>query len=206
MGRYLVTNSLFLKFVEEDGYQNDAFWEAPRYVRNRLHTLDGTSLGPGHWPHSRTLPAGKDNHPVASISFLEAQAFVKWCNSIDSNSEGSWCLPPEDQWEFIARTEAGLLYPWGDAFDPARCNSSESGIGDTSEVTRFESGASKAGCCDMAGNVWEFVLADGVTVFSVLRGGSFKNNRFELRSYLRLFGVPLAHRPPDFGFRLVQVE
>jgi formylglycine-generating enzyme required for sulfatase activity len=58
----------------------------------------------------------------------------------------------------------------------------------------------------MAGNVWEFVLADGVKVLSVLRGGSFKNNRFEMRSYLRLFGVPLTHRPPDFGFRLAQID
>jgi formylglycine-generating enzyme required for sulfatase activity len=59
----------------------------------------------------------------------------------------------------------------------------------------------------MAGNVWEFVLtpeSDGGSC--VLRGGSFKNDRFLVRSYLRLFGVPLAHRAPDFGFRLAQVE
>jgi formylglycine-generating enzyme required for sulfatase activity len=207
IGRYLVTNSLYLKFVEEDGYRNDDFWEAGRHMRNRFVTLDGTSLGPGHWPNSTTLPAGKENHPVASISYLEAQAFVNWCNSIDSNAPGTWSLPWEDDWEFVARTEAGLLYPWGDAFDPARCNSEESGIGDTSEVTRFESGASKAGCWDMAGNVWEFVLAAPLPAgYCVLRGGSFKNDRFVVRNYLRLFGVPLAHRPPDFGFRLAQVE
>ena len=59
----------------------------------------------------------------------------------------------------------------------------------------------------MAGNVWEFVLGtDPKTSSSVLRGGSFKNDRFVVRSYLRLFGVPLARRAPDFGFRLAQVS
>jgi formylglycine-generating enzyme required for sulfatase activity len=205
MGKYLVTNSLYLRFVEENGYRNDDFWSASRDARRRFLTQDGVSLGPGNWPNSRTLPAGKEEHPVVSICYSEAQAFVNWCNSITGSSERQWTLPLEDEWEFVARTEAGFVYPWGDSFDPERCNSSESGIGDTSEVTRFRSGASKAGCCDMAGNVWEFVLAaDATPTLSVLRGGSFNNDRFVVRSYLRLFGVPLAHRPGDFGFRLAQ--
>ena len=152
------------------------------------------------------MPEGKEEHPVSSISYLEAQAFVNWCNQLGSDSSFTWSLPPEDHWEFAARTEAGLIYPWGDAFDASRCNSMEIGIGGTSEVTRLESGASKAGCCDMAGNVWEFVLADDAGAYCVCRGGSFKNSRFVVRTYLRLFGVALTHRPADFGFRLAQVE
>ena len=98
---------------------------------------------------------------------------------------------------------SGLIYPWGDAFDASRCNTSENGIGDTSEVTRFQIGASKDGCCDTAGNVWEFVnTADATASSCVLRGGSFKNDRFVVRRYLRLFAVPPDHRPLDFGFRL----
>ena len=74
---------------------------------------------------------------------------------------------------------------------PGKCNSSESGIGRTSAVTRFQDGASRLGCCDMVGNVWEFVLAnDAERDWCVLRGGSYKNNRFEVRSYLRLIRVP----------------
>lgn len=203
MSKYLVTNSLYRKFVEEEGYRNDNYWSASRDARSRFLTLDGVSLGPGNWPNSGTIPAGKEDHPVVSVCYFEAQAFVNWCNSISGSSDRKWTLPREDEWEFVARTEAGFVYPWGDTFDPTRCNSSESGIGGTSEVTRFESGASKAGCCDMAGNVWEFVLAaDAKPTFSVLRGGSFNNDRFVVRSYLRLSGVPLAHRPGDFGFRL----
>jgi formylglycine-generating enzyme required for sulfatase activity len=208
IGRYLVTHALFREFVKAGGYDNDAFWSTPRRSRQRFVTADGRSLGPASWADAQTLPPGKEQHPVDSVSYLEARAFVKWCNSTATGDLGwQWSLPPEDHWEYAARSEAGLIYPWGDAFDASRCNSSETDIGQTSEVTHFESGASRVGCCDMAGNVWEFVDAsDAGGNWCVLRGGSYKNNRFELRSYLRLVRVPNTHRPPDFGFRLAQVE
>lgn len=74
-------------------------------------------------------------------------------------------------------------------------------------VTRFEAGESRIGCRDVAGTVWEFVNAtDARANWRVLRGGSFLNNRYEVRSYFRLFDVSDNHRPPDFGFRLAQIE
>jgi len=208
LGRYLVTNSHYLEFVQSDGYKNGDLWTVGRTVRGRFLTLDRQSMGPADWPNSETVPEGKEQHPVTSVSFYEALAFVNWCNSVGGdNPNWMWSLPPEDYWEFAARSEEGFIYPWGDDFDVTKCNTAESGIGDTTEVTRFEAGASRAGCCDMAGNVWEFVLATVAGgIWSVLRGGSFKNDRFVVRSYLRLFGVTAAHRPPDFGFRLAQVE
>jgi hypothetical protein len=208
IGRYLVTHALFREFVRAGGYDDDALWPIPRRAREQFLTADGKSLGPGSWPDAQTVPPGKDQHPVDSVSYLEARAFVKWSNHTTARDGGwEWSLPPEDHWEYTARSESGLIYPWGDAFDASKCNSSESHIGETTEVTRFESGASPVGCCDMAGNVWEFVEApDAGGNWCVMRGGSYKNTRFELRSYLRLVRVPRTHRPPDFGFRLAQVE
>jgi formylglycine-generating enzyme required for sulfatase activity len=208
MGRYLVTNSAYLKFVQAGGYENDEFWGNSGSARRLFVTCDQTSPGPGHWPNSYTVPEGEQEHPVSSISYVEALAFVNWCNAVGGgNRDTLWSLPPEDQWEFAARSEQGLLYPWGDTFDFSRCNSAETGIGGTSSVRRFEAGASKGGCCDMAGNVWEFVLADDAgDGWCVLRGGSFLNDQLEVRSYLRLFGVPSIHRPADFGFRLAHVD
>ncbi len=40
----------------------------------------------------------------------------------------------------------------------------------------------------------------------VLRGGSFKNNKDQIKTYLRLVGVPVDHRPRDFGLRCAQVS
>jgi formylglycine-generating enzyme required for sulfatase activity len=206
IAKYPVTNLEFLQFVSAGGYADDRFWGIEAATRRQFVTRDGTSLGPGSWPNARAVPEGKARNPVSSISYLEAIAFVNWCNARSTDHSWEWQLPMEDDWEYAARSESGLIYPWGDAFDVTRCNSSETNLGDTSDITRFESGASPIGCVDMAGNVWEFVVAeDAGSNWCVMRGGSYKNDRFVLRSYLRLISVPVAHRPPDFGFRLAQV-
>jgi len=206
IAKYPVTNEAFHRFVRAGGYDDDALWNVPSSSRRQFVTQDGTSLGPGSWADARTIPIGKTGHPVSAISYLEAVAFVNWCNRDSAGDPWSWHLPSEDVWEYAARSEAGLVYPWGNAFDVERCNSIDAGIGDTTDVTKFESGASAIGCVDMVGNVWEFVTAeDAGSNWCVMRGGSYKNSRFELRSYLRLIRVPVAHRPPDFGFRLAQV-
>lgn len=176
------------------GYDDDELWSIPRRSRARFLTADLRTAGPASWADSATWPNDKGEHPVSGICFLEAQAFANWSNRISCNS----------RW---TRGEAGLIYPWGDAFDVAKCNSSESGIGATGEITRFESGSSPFDCCDMAGNVWEFVSGFKTRAdWCVLRGGSYKNTSSEVHSYLRLINVPKTHRPSDFGFRLAQVE
>jgi formylglycine-generating enzyme required for sulfatase activity len=197
-----------MRFVAAGGYQNNNFWTIGKAARRGFVTSDGRSPGPGNWPSTTRLPRGEEDHPVRSICYAEAVAFVAWCNAVTPPPEQlAWSLPPEDHWEFAARSEEGLIYPWGDAFDPSRCNSAESNFRTTTPVTRYAGGASRAGCYDMAGNVWEFVFADDTHETNcVLRGGSFSNDRFEVRSYLRLFAVPVSHRPPDFGFRLAQVD
>jgi formylglycine-generating enzyme required for sulfatase activity len=204
MSECLVTNRLYQKFVAAGGYENREFWDMPRR-RKSLLTQDGRTAGPAVWPNCGTAPEGKLDHPVTGICMAEARAFVRWCQAASPCESWNWALPGEELWEYTARGDAGLIYPWGDAFDASLCNSSESGLSDTSEVSRYPSGASLFGALDMAGNVWEFVdRSDTSKDTCSLRGGSFKNNRYEVRSYLRLSEVPVLHRPPDFGFRLAQ--
>lgn len=206
LGRDLVTNAVYHTFVQAGGYEREEYWRRGMRHVKRFLTADGKTPGPASWPGWR-FPEEKYNHPVTGICFLEVEAFVTWLNQEVPAANWYWSLPLEDMWEYAARTEAGLTYPWGDAFAPDKCNCIEAGIGDTSDVERFVSGASRHGCRDMAGNVWEYVVADDAGDSScVLRGGSYKNDRFEIRSYLRLFGVPLLNRPPDFGFRVAQWE
>jgi formylglycine-generating enzyme required for sulfatase activity len=208
LGRFLVTNKLFMEFVKDGGYENDAFWSPSAAARAQLVTADGKSFGPAAWPSSQGCPEGKQHHPVSGVSYVEACAFVAWCNRASVGAgERVISLPSEDLWEFAARGEAGLTYPWGDAFDPAKCNCAEQNIKGTSRVDQFEVGASPFGCCDMAGNLWEFVeAADHRADTCVMRGGSYLNTRFEVRSYLRLTGVPRWHRAPDFGIRLMVAD
>lgn len=203
----LVTNALFLQFVRTGGYQDDKFWNIPANLRYPFKTADGTTLGPGNWPSADRFPDLQADHPVSAISYREACAFILWYGSCVRRDGWRWCLPPEDCWEWAARGDSGFPYPWGAQFDAAKCNCKESGIGGTTPVDKYETGRSPAGLLDMAGNLWEFVESSypkerGV----VLRGGSFLNTGDEVRSYLRLFGVPHGHRPPDFGFRLARVR
>jgi formylglycine-generating enzyme required for sulfatase activity len=201
----LVTNELFREFVSDGGYQREELWEASVDVRTRFLTADGASMGPGNWPSSSLFPDGQDRHPVSSISYREACAFLAWYNKIAPQPGWRWSFPPEDCWEWAARGSSGQLYPWGAYFDAAKCNSIEAGVEDTTQVDKYEAGRSWIGCYDMAGNVWEFVEGTGNLRGGVLRGGSFRNNPEEVRSSLRLFGVPRRHRPPDFGFRLARL-
>ena len=207
IGEFLVTNSFYQGFVLARGYSNPVYWD-PQSAPTKFVTADRTTSGPGSWPSSSGFPQGQENHPVAEVCHAEARAFVRWCNAVAPPADGwTWALPTEDIWELAARTESGLTYPWGDAFDSSHCNSAETDLRGTTPVDRYPSGASRIGCRDMAGNLWEFVESrDTPDDLSVMRGGSFTNNLYEVRSYLRLYGVPNTHRAPDFGFRLIQVQ
>jgi formylglycine-generating enzyme required for sulfatase activity/MinD-like ATPase involved in chromosome partitioning or flagellar assembly len=202
----LVTNQLFMEFVTDKGYANHKLWEGP--TREFL-TSEADGLGPSLWTSDSKYPKSKEAHPVTGVSYIEARAFCAWLQLKYPPSQPNWrwSLPTEDAWELAARSVEGLSYPWGSTFESGRCNSAESGFGDTTKVGEFPLGVSPYGCYDMAGNVWEFILADDQQSGEcVLRGGSFKNNQFEIRSYLRLENVPTNHRPLDFGFRCAQID
>jgi formylglycine-generating enzyme required for sulfatase activity len=209
MGIYPVTNEFFRDFVNDNGYEVKSYWsEARPGAREKCLSQDGRTLGPSTWPSSDGCLPGREHHPVAGIGYHEAVAFCNWLQTKHPPSEQGWkwLLPTEDMWEFSARTQEGLTYPWGNTFKPNCCNSAEEGNRTTTDVSRYPDGASHYSCYDTAGNVWELVVAEEQETWScVLKGGSFRNTKDEVKSYLRLFGVPRDHRPPDFGFRCSQV-
>lgn len=105
------------------------------------------------------FPAEKGSHPVVNVSWDDATAYCKW---LSKKTKKNYRLPTEAEWEKAARGEDGRAYPWGNVFDPKKANTSESKIGDTTDVGKFSntdpalSGDSPYGCADMAGNVWEW--------------------------------------------------
>jgi formylglycine-generating enzyme required for sulfatase activity len=209
IGIYPVTNQQFLEFINDGGYLADDLWKGAS--RRAFLTQDKKTRGPSTWRSSKkypSFPSKQQNHPVAGISYLEAVTFVRWLNHRYPDPDWLWCLPSEDMWEVSARSSEGFQYPWGSAFRPDHCNSLESAIKCPSDVARFPEGNSFFGCAEMAGNVWEFVEGSGQVAPDrcVMRGGSFNNNQYEVKSYLRLVDVPVDHRPPDFGIRCAQVS
>jgi formylglycine-generating enzyme required for sulfatase activity len=156
-----------------------------------------------------------DDHPVRYVNWHDAMAYCDW---LSEKTELDITLPSEAEWEKAARGTDGRIYPWGDEFDPGKCNTSESGIVKTTPVGCYSPiGDSPYGCADMAGNVSEWMQSeykkypyrpdDGRENLDgndarVLRGGSWCDSRGSARMSNRNRSNPNV-RNHLYGFRLV---
>ncbi|MBI3813439.1 MAG: SUMF1/EgtB/PvdO family nonheme iron enzyme [Nitrospinae bacterium] len=128
------------------------------------------------------IPDGKENHPVADISYFDAEDYCK--------SAGKR-IPTSEEWEKAARGTDGRAYPWGDKFDSKKANTSEGGKGGTVKVGSYEGGKSPYGAYDMSGNVWEWVDAwDSKKQYRVARGGSYFEGDDMNRTTSSLMSIP----------------
>jgi formylglycine-generating enzyme required for sulfatase activity len=153
---------------------------------------------------SSTLLAG--DHPAVCVSWHEAVAYCGWAKKR---------LPSEDEWELAARGTLGRRYPWGDDLVLGRANigrydrstrvfdgDDRDGHLETAPVSTFETGATREGVLNLAGNVWEWAAdasADSSTSH-VIRGGGWFNEPDMIRGAMRT-DVGAGSRHVDLGFR-----
>lgn len=134
----------------------DSFWIMKTPVTNaqwRTFVQDTGHETPEHWANSR-IPAGKERHPVVWVNWHEAREYCHW---LEAQIGWPVNLPSEAEWEKAGRgSRDKRRYPWGDEFNKYKCNTKESGIGDTTPVDKYSAGASPYGVLDMSGNVWEW--------------------------------------------------
>jgi formylglycine-generating enzyme required for sulfatase activity len=164
----------------------------------------------------------RTDYPVVNVTWGDAATYVAWLEKLTGLS---WRVPTEAEWEKAARWDVAArtshIYPWGDAFDKACCNTSEGGKNATTPVGTYPAGMSPCGAEDMAGNVWEWTSSlfkpypynenDGreaptLSGTRVLRGGSWLNDARVARAACRNY----SRQPPSvladtfIGFRVVQ--
>ena len=154
LDRTTVTKGSFQEFLRASRYR-------PAHLHNFLSDWlrpPGTDNSPDRW----IPPDDRRDHPATWVSLDDARAYAAWAGLQ---------LPTEAQWQRAAEGPRALTWPWGDLFDPARCNGDSPG---TTPVIAFPSGASAEGCLDMCGNVWEWTESerdDGHMRYVMVRGG-----------------------------------
>ncbi len=214
IAKYPITNAQYAKFIDAGGYSQKRWWtDAGWDAKAKGMDWNGKEWAETGkvWTQPRLWTDAKWNgaeHPVVGVSWYEAVAFCQW---LSEASGAPILLPTEQQWQRAAQGDQGLAYPWGNDFDAARCNTSESKLGTTTPVTQYAGkGDSPFGVTDMAGNVWEWCLTDYYagniepegTDVRVLRGGSWDGNSQNARAAFRLRNYPDL-RNFNIGLRLV---
>jgi formylglycine-generating enzyme required for sulfatase activity len=130
VARFPVTEGEYHAFARDTGY-----WDLPSHWR------DGAP------------PRFRSNHPVHGVSWQGALLYTEW---LRERTGRPFRVPTEAEWEKAARGADRRAFPWGERFDPARCNTREGGVGSTTPVGTYPSGASPCGALDLAGNVEEW--------------------------------------------------
>jgi formylglycine-generating enzyme required for sulfatase activity len=165
IAKYPITNAQFGEFIEDVGYKDERWWD------DLAHRV----------PSPRASDWKEPDSPKLEVCWYEAVAFTRW---MSDRSGLAVRLPTEWEWQWAAVGDSGWTYPYGDGFDAEKCNCKESGIERTSSVLRYDDVKTHFGVVDMAGNVWEWCLNEGVIPDNVqitgsenraLRGGSWKN-------------------------------
>ncbi len=227
-----VTNAQFAEFVRQTDYQTTAEVQGFSRAFTQIGYEDVTGA---YWAAPEGIGsdiAGREDHPVGHMSWLDAHAYCEWVGGR---------LPTEAEWVKAGRGVDGRRYPWGNSpitadkanFCDINCPdpqfpgyedaSHDDGFSFTSPVGNYPAGISPYGALDMAGNVLEWV-ADWHDIFSyrnapdrnpsgpetgtlrVQRGGYYGSDAFDLT----LSREP-ASQAPDYvayyyGFRCAMTE
>jgi formylglycine-generating enzyme required for sulfatase activity len=155
------TNAEYREFLRAlDGKHDPRFCDATE-PPDKDHT-------PATWSNDRARLLGfdKDDLPVTGIDWYDSAAYARWRGKR---------LPTRDEWEWAARGEKALPYPWGAEFDSTQFWPPDGKPRPTPIVTSAFRAPRPDNPCAMAGNIREWVstISDDKEVF--LMGGDYSD-------------------------------
>ena len=212
MGKFEVTRGQFREFVRQTGYRSEAetgggafIWTGSKWEKKAGYYWDKVGFDQD------------DSHPVVTVSWNDAQAFVKW---LSGKGNGTFRLPTEAEWEYAARSGGrDETYSGGNDVDRVAWYGKNSGKKTHAVGSKAPNGLD---LYDMSGNVWEWVQDwyakdayqshsrnnpirnNSASGLRVLRGGSWDSDARFVRCASR-YGVNPGSTDRDSGFRLVRL-
>ena len=139
--KYEVTNAQYKEFLDANPE-----WRKEERTNSRKYHYLAYNCYLYDWSEN-TYPSGKDNHPVAFVSYDAAMAYAQWVGKR---------LLTEAEWEKAARGKlVKKKYPWGNLIDSNKVDTEESVI---TQVGSYPPNG--YGLYDMVGNVAEWCLKE----------------------------------------------
>jgi formylglycine-generating enzyme required for sulfatase activity/CheY-like chemotaxis protein len=199
--KYEVTIGQYAKFLAfiKNNPGEERQYEHPAQPRGKSHTPKDWDVYYGRakaalqkYRNAKGIPIDL-NCPVFGVDWWDAYAYAKWRGRR---------LPSEQEWEKAARGTDGFLYPWGNEFDPKKCNSASDynidpriggkidGYAYWSPVDALTGDCSPYNVYGMAGNLSEWTDSWDISKkYPIIRGGSFhsvdKDNQPDVKTTKR---------------------
>jgi formylglycine-generating enzyme required for sulfatase activity len=223
IGKFEVTNAEWKAFRDSPEYDDASLWPGKLVMpKNQIPYWTQANNHGGGTP-------GTDHFPALGVDWDGA---VAYCNWISKKTGKKYRLPTEAEWEKAARGTDQRRFPWGNSIDHSYANYVGAQKFDTGmEVGTYDGkkhgdlethdGSSPYGAADMAGNVMEWCSdwysqnyyavspvknpkGPATGAYKVLRGGTFFEEPFDLRTYARSAAWPSLQSHRMIGFRPVR--
>ncbi|MDD3627171.1 MAG: SUMF1/EgtB/PvdO family nonheme iron enzyme [bacterium] len=211
--KYEVSNKDYCLFLNEIGNKEEG---GRKWYQGDEIIFNETS---GEWD----VKQGFEIYPVMNVSYYGAMAFCNWCGKrlptilefqIAAGKTGLSIInldkkiPLNEKREIVKKSTYRIFkYPWGDTWDPKKCNWDENGEYDGHQklapVNSFPEGQSPWGCYNMSGNVWEYVDSENIDG-NIHVGGCYKYGKEFQSTDSKLFGIFKSDSYDCVGFRCVK--
>lgn len=191
IGKFLVTNHEFARWVDAGGYQDPSAWveEGWGWLQSCEDPWPVRAKAPGSEPF--VVP----NQPVVGVTWYEADAYARAAGAR---------LPHADERVWVIRGQERRPYPWGSPFGEGNANTREEVLGRPCAVGLYPRDRTPEGVYDLAGNAAEWT-ADGVGAERLIHPGAWD------QPSMAAWAKALAMAAPDsrwaaLGFRLARAR